>query len=228
MSASSSLSSVKESEIAEESRVERSPTAEEIHEDAQAAEAAAEAAKEEAQIAHRRATKARLPAAPRRPRRSAFARTLQPHPSARLHLLRVLPSPQARELYTAGLAGDEVLLLAPTVSIAFCPRPHILALARALKSTCTLTHTRYAFGFLASRLSNRARQRHRRRARHRRPPSLRRPRRPLPSRRSDSDQHSAGSSRAPGRVTPRPGRVIYALVLTIPSTATFLFQKIYT
>ena len=125
MSASSSLSSVKESEIAEESRVERSPTAEEIHEDAQAAEAAAEAAKEEAQIAHRRATKARLPAAPRRPRRSAFARTLQPHPSARLHLLRVLPSPQARELYTAGLAGDEVLLLAPTVSIAFALAPTI-------------------------------------------------------------------------------------------------------
>ena len=73
-------------------------------------------------------------APPRRPRRSAFARTLQPHPSARLHLVRVLPSPQARELYTAGLAGDEVLLLAPTVSIAFCPRPHNLALARALPS----------------------------------------------------------------------------------------------
>jgi len=63
MSASSSLSSVKEIDIAEESRLERGPTAEEIREDAQAAEAAAEAAKEEAQIAHRRATKARLPAA---------------------------------------------------------------------------------------------------------------------------------------------------------------------
>ena len=60
ISASSSLSS---STIAEESRVARSPTAEEIHEDARAAEAAAEAAKEEAQIAHRRATKAHLPAA---------------------------------------------------------------------------------------------------------------------------------------------------------------------
>ena len=63
MSASSSLSSVKEIDIAEESRLERGPTAEEIREDAQAAEAAAEAAKEEARIAHRRATKARLPAA---------------------------------------------------------------------------------------------------------------------------------------------------------------------
>ena len=47
------------------------PTAEEIHEDAQAEEAAAEAAEEEAQIADRLATKARLP-----PRTSDSVRAL--------------------------------------------------------------------------------------------------------------------------------------------------------